>query len=286
MTSETAGLPAGPATRRVWVCAGRTIPLDRTAVMGILNVTPDSFSDGGRWAGPEGAAEHGRRLEAEGAAVVDLGGQSTRPGHAEVEPKEEIARVVPVLERLVPSLSVPVSIDTYKPAVARAALRAGAHLVNDEHGFQGDPEMARLVAEFGCPAILMHWDRGFPQGKGDPVGRVKRFLERSLEIARQSGIDEGRVVLDPGIGFFKTPQENLEILRRMGELKSLGRPLLVGVSRKSVIGYVLGGGPAERLEGTLATTVLAAVQGVELVRVHDVLANARALKMAEAVLGL
>ncbi len=268
-------------------CRGRALVLGkRTLLVGIVNATPDSFSDGGRWAGPEGAAEHGRRLEAEGAAVVDLGGQSTRPGHAEVEPKEEIARVVPVLERLVPSLSVPVSIDTYKPAVARAALRAGAHLVNDEHGFQGDPEMARLVAEFGCPAILMHWDRGFPQGKGDPVGRVKRFLERSLEIARQSGIDEGRVVLDPGIGFFKTPQENLEILRRMGELKSLGRPLLVGVSRKSVIGYVLGGGPAERLEGTLATTVLAAVQGVELVRVHDVLANARALKMAEAVLGL
>jgi len=267
-------------------CRGRALVLGkRTLLVGIVNATPDSFSDGGLWAGPAEAAEHGRRLEAEGAAVVDVGGQSTRPGHAEVGADEEIGRVVPVLERLVPSLSVPVSIDTYRPAVARAALRAGAHLVNDEHGFQGDPEMPRVVAEFGCPAILMHWDRGFPQGKGDPVDRVKRFLERSLEIARRSGIGEGRLVLDPGIGFFKTPQENLEILRRLGELKALGLPILVGVSRKSVIGHVLGGGPGERLEGTLATTVLAAVQGVELVRVHDVLENARALRMAEAVLG-
>jgi len=267
-------------------CRGRRLTLGgHTLLMGILNVTPDSFSDGGKWVDAETAGVQGRRMAAEGAAVIDVGGQSTRPGHAEISADEEICRVQPVLERLAADLSVPISIDTYKPAVARAALTAGAHLVNDVHGFQGDPAMAGVVAEFGCPAVLMHWDRQFPENPGDTIDAIKRFWARSLEIAAAAGVPDERLVLDPGIGFFKTPGQNLEILRRIGELRLFGRPLLVGVSRKSVIGRVLGSGPEDRLEGTLATTVLAVSMGVELVRVHDVLANARAVRMAEAVLG-
>lgn len=222
----------------------------------------------------------------EGAAAIDLGGQSTRPGSQdELSPADEIARVVPVLERLVPALAVPVSIDTYKPAVALAALAAGAHLVNDVRGFQGDPAMAAVVAEYGCPVILMHWDRGFAAEPGDSIEKLKRYFARSLALARSAGVGEERIILDPGIGFAKTPVQSLEITGRIGELRSLGFPLLLGISRKSAIGHALGGLPAEeRLEGTLATTVLAAAEGVEFIRVHDVRANLRAARTAEAVL--
>ena len=268
-------------------CRGRRLDLaGRTQLVGILNVTPDSFSDGGRWLEPEAAAAQGRRLAAEGAAMIDLGGQSTRPGHAEITPAEEIARVLPVLERLAAAgLAVPISIDTYKPAVARAALVAGAHLVNDIHGLQGDPAMARVVAEFGCPAVLMHHEREFSAASGDVMDRIKRYFDRSLATAAAAGIPAGRLILDPGIGFWKSQTENLEILARLEELKSFGLPLLLGVSRKSVIARVAGESPEARLEGTLATTALAARQGVELIRVHDVAANARALEMAVAILG-
>jgi len=222
----------------------------------------------------------------EGAAAIDLGGQSTRPGSQdELSAADEIARVVPVLERLVPALAVPISIDTHKPAVALAALAAGAHLVNDVHGFQGDPAMAAVVAEYGCPVILMHWDRGFAAEPGDAIEKIKRYFARSLAIARAAGIADERIILDPGIGFAKAPTQSLEIAGRIGELKSLGYPLLLGISRKSAIGHALGGlPPGERLEGTLATTVLAAAEEIEFVRVHDVLANFRAARTAEAVL--
>ena len=222
----------------------------------------------------------------EGAAAIDLGGQSTRPGSRdELSAADEIARVVPVLERLVPAVAVPVSIDTFQPAVALAALAAGAHLVNDVHGFQGDPAMAAVVAEYGCPVILMHWDRAFAAEPGDAIEKIKRYFERSLAIARAAGIPDERIILDPGIGFAKAPAQSLEITGRIGELKSLGFPLLLGISRKSALGHALGGlPPAERLEGTLATTVLAAAEEVEFVRVHDVRANFRAARTAEAVL--
>jgi len=228
----------------------------------------------------------GRRLESEGAAAIDLGGQSTRPGERiELSAAEEIARVLPVLERLVPALAVPISIDTHQPEVARAALAAGAHLVNDVRGFQGDPAMAAAVAEYACPVILMHWDRGFAAMPGDAIEKLKRYFARSLEIARAAGVPEERIILDPGIGFAKAPSQSLEITGRIGELKSLGFPLLLGISRKSAIGHALGGlPPEERLEGTLATTVLAAAEEIEFVRVHDVLANFRAARTAEAVL--
>ncbi len=256
----------------------------RTVIVGILNATPDSFSDGGLWKTPADAAARARRMVEEGAGIIDIGGQSTRPGHAEISPEEEIARVRPILERLAPNPPAPISIDTYKPRVARAALGSGAHLINDEHGFQGDPEMAVVAAEFGCPVILMHCESGFAAAPGDALDRIRRFFARSLEIAARAGVREGRLILDPGIGFHKTQPQNLEILARISELGSFGLPLLLGVSRKSVIGHVLGGTPQERLEGTLATTALAVSQGVAFIRVHDVLANVRAARMAEAIL--
>lgn len=266
-------------------CRGRVLPLGgRTHIVGILNATPDSFYDGGRWADPAAAAGQAARLAAEGAAAIDLGGQSTRPGHREISAAEEIARVVPVLERIVTALELPISIDTYKPEVARAALAAGAHWLNDVHGLQGEPAMAEVAAEFGCPVVIMHYDRRFADDVGEPIGRLLGYFERSLAIAAGAGVPAERLVLDPGMGFFKTPAQQLAILRRIGELKTLGCPVLVGVSRKSLIGHVLGGGdPADRLEGTLAVTALAVQQGIDFIRVHDVAANVRAARMAEAI---
>ena len=265
-------------------CGGRELAVGgRTRIVGILNVTPDSFSDGGRFAEVEAAVEQGKRMAAEGAAMIDVGGQSTRPGHTEISAEEEIARVRPVLEKLAAAVDIPLSIDTYKPAVALAALAAGAQVLNDVHGFQGDPEMARVAAERGCPVILMHNDRDFAGSPGDTMEKIAAFFRRSLALARGAGVAEDRVILDPGIGFAKTQAQNLEILGRLAELKALGRPLLIGVSRKSVIGRVTGGTADDRLEGTLASTVLAVAQAVEFVRVHDVRANARAIVMAEAV---
>ena len=281
MPASTAASP-----RLLLDCRGRTLALGgRIQAVGILNVTPDSFFDGGRWDEPAAALAQLGRLVREGAAAIDVGGQSTRPGHAEVSPEEELARVLPVLRAAGAGDGPPLSIDTYRAAVARAALAAGAHLVNDIHGFQGDPHMPAVVAEAGCPAILMHHDRGFPGLAGDPIEAIKRYFERSLGKAAAASIPAERLILDPGIGFFKSPAQNLEILRRLGELRALGRPLLLGASRKSIIGRVLAeADPGERLEGTLAITVLAALQGVELIRVHDVRANLRAARMAEAIL--
>lgn len=272
-------------TPRVLDCRGRPLSLGgETRLVGIVNATPDSFFDGGRLPDAAAAAARAAALVGEGAAAVDVGGQSTRPGHAEVPEAEEIARVVPVIERAAPDLAVPISIDTYRPAVARAALAAGAHLVNDVRGFQGDPELARVVAAHGCPVILMHNDPGFGGAPGDAVARIRGFFERSLEIADRAGVARDRVILDPGIGFAKEAAHSLEILGRLDELRRLGFPLLVGASRKSSLGHALGGlPPEERLEGTLAATALAVWQGVELLRVHDVRANLRAARVARAI---
>ncbi len=225
----------------------------------------------------------GLKLVNEGAAMLDLGGQSTRPGFAEISVEEEIARVVPVVSALVAKTSVPLSIDTYKPAVARAALAAGAHVLNDIHGFQGDEALASTAAEFGCAVILMHNDAAFKAAHLDPIAAMLAFFDRSLAIAARAGVVRQKIVLDPGIGFGKTQEQNLELLARLDELRVLGLPLLLGASRKSVIGNVLSLPPEERLEGTLATTALAVWQGVEFIRVHDVCANARAAKTAAAI---
>jgi dihydropteroate synthase len=276
--------PTQGAELRQLKCRDRAVAVGReTLLVGILNVTPDSFFDGEKFATVAPAIAQASRLVEEGAAVIDVGGQSTRPGYEEISTGEEIDRVVPVIAALVPRLPVPVSVDTYKPAVARAALQAGAHLLNDIHGLQRNPELAGLAAEFGCPVVVMHNDAAFRDTPGDPIYKIKVFFDRSLEIAGQAGLAEDLIILDPGIGFAKTQRQNLEILARLAELKALGFPLWLGASRKSVIGNVLALPPEERLEGTLATTALAVWQGVEFIRVHDVRANARAAKMAAAI---
>ena len=267
------------------LCRDRRLVIDGTPhIVGILNVTDDSFFDGGQHYSLPAAVSHARQLVAEGASVIDIGGQSTRPGHVEVGPEEEIRRVVPVIRELVRHVAVPLSIDTYHAAVADAALTAGAHLVNDIHGLQRDPAMAGIIARHGAAAIVMHNDPAFKQTPGDVIEKIKIFLTHSLAIADSAGINLHRIILDPGIGFAKTQPQNLEILARLSELHVLARPLLLGVSRKSVISHVLDLPPDERLEGTLALTVLAVSRGVQFHRVHDVRANHRAARMAAAVL--
>ena len=273
------------APSRELLCRDRRLVLDGTPlIVGILNVTDDSFFDGGHHNSLAAALSHARLLIAEGASVIDVGGQSTRPGYVEVGPEEEIRRVVPVIRELVRHTAAPISIDTYHASVADAALAAGAHLVNDVHGLQRDPAMAGVIARHGAAAILMHNDPDFRDRPGDVIEKIKTFLTRTLAIAATAGIDPQRILLDPGIGFAKTQPQNLEILARLGELHALGHPLLLGASRKTVISHVLDLPPDERLEGTLAITALAVNQGVQFHRVHDVRANHRAALMAAAVL--
>jgi len=256
---------------------------DAPKIVGILNVTPDSFYDGGRHQDLAAAVRQAKQMAAEGAAMIDLGGQSTRPGHTAISAEAEIARVVPVIQALAGRLAIPLSIDTDKPAVALAAFAAGATVLNDVSGFHGDPELRELAAQHGCQVILMHQEAGFADTTGATMERMLVFLHRALAHALAAGVARDRVILDPGIGFAKTPAQNLEILARLGELRVLGCPLLLGASRKSIIGRVLEEPPDERLEGTLATTALAVWQGVEYLRVHDVRANRRAALMAQAV---
>ncbi len=256
---------------------------DEPRIVGILNVTPDSFFDGGRFTAVDAAVAQAHRLVSEGAAMIDLGGQSTRPGYTEVPVEEEIRRVVPVITALSASLPVPLSIDTYRSPVARAALAAGAHVLNDIHGLLRDPALAGVAAEFGCPLVVMHNEPGFNEDPADPLPRMLRYFDRCLATATHAGIPAERVILDPGIGFAKTQEQNLAILARLPELRALGRPLFLGASRKSVVSHVLDLPAAERLEGTLAITSLAAWHGVELLRVHDVQANLRAARMAAAL---
>jgi dihydropteroate synthase len=257
--------------------------------MGVVNVTPDSFSDGGMSHDPEAAIAHGRELAAAGAEILDVGGESTRPGAEAVPEGEELRRVVPVIQGLV-AADGEVSVDTSKAAVAAAALDAGAGIVNDVTALRGDPEMAALCAERGATVVLMHM-RGEPRTMqedpryDDVVAEVKAFLAERLQAATAAGIAEERVWLDPGIGFGKTAAHNMELLRRLGELRELGRPLVIGTSRKSFIGKVDGSAAGERLGGTIASSVLAAAEGAEVLRVHDVAEVRQALTVAAAILG-
>ena len=260
-----------------------------TKLMGVVNVTPDSFSDGGLYLDPEAAIAHGRQLAAAGAEILDVGGESTRPGAEAVPEEEELRRVIPVIQGLV-ATQVQISIDTSKAAVAAAALDAGAEIVNDVTALRGDREMAALLAKRGATVVLMHM-RGEPRTmQDDPryedvVAEVKAFLAERLEAASAAGIVEDRVWLDPGIGFGKTVAHNMELLRRLGELRDLGRPLVIGTSRKSFIGKVDGSAADERLGGTIASSVLAAAEGAEVLRVHDVAEVRQALAVATAILG-
>jgi dihydropteroate synthase len=255
--------------------------------MGIVNVTPDSFSDGGLFLDADAAVQHGRELAAEGAAVLDVGGESTRPGAEPVSAEEEAERVVPVVEQLAAE-GVRVSIDTSKLEVARAALDAGATLVNDVAAFRFAPELAGLVAERGADCVLIHM-LGEPRTMqrdpryDDVVSEVRAFLEERLAFAVAEGVPEERVWLDPGIGFGKSVEHNLELLRRLDEIVAIGRPVVVGTSRKSFLGKLAGGRPEdERLPGTIATNVLALERGANVFRVHDVAPVLDALRVAAA----
>lgn len=257
--------------------------LPLTLVAGILNVTPDSFSDGGQYRAVEAAVERAYAMIAEGADWIDLGGESTRPGHAAVSESEELARVLPVIDAFGGALPVPLSIDTTKATVARAALARGATIVNDQWGLQGDAAMADVVAEAGAHVVVMHNQRGHEYA--DIVGDVRAFLERSLVIAERAGIPRARVIVDPGFGFGKTPAQNLELLQRLGELLDLGQRILIGTSRKSMIGHVLTDTTTDdRIEGTAATVALGIAFGADIVRVHDVKAMVRVARMTDAIL--
>jgi len=260
-----------------------------TELMGVVNVTPDSFSDGGLYLDPEAAIAHGLELAEAGAEILDVGGESTRPGADPVGEEEELRRVVPVIRGLVGSQSR-TSVDTSKAVVAAAALDAGAEIVNDVTALRADPEMGALCAERGATVVLMHM-LGEPRTMqedpryDDVVTEVKAFLAERLEAAVAAGIDEERVWLDPGIGFGKTAAHNMELLRRLGELRELGRPLVVGTSRKSFIARVDGSPADQRLGGTIASSVLAAAEGADVLRVHDVAEMRQALAVATAILG-
>lgn len=258
-------------------------------LMGVVNVTPDSFSDGGLYLDPAAAVAHGRELAEAGADILDVGGESTRPGAEAVSVEEELRRVVPVVEGLT-AVEAEVSVDTSKAAVAAAALEAGATIVNDVTALRSDPEMAVLCAERGATVVLMHM-LGDPRTMqedpryGDVVEEVRGFLAERLAAALAAGIEEERIWLDPGIGFGKTPAHNMELLRRLGELRELGRPLVVGTSRKSFIGKVDGSAAGERLGGTIASSILAAAEGAEVLRVHDIAEMRQALAVAAAIIG-
>jgi dihydropteroate synthase len=281
----------GPARWSWPLRGGRRVDIGgRVLLMGVVNVTPDSFSDGGAFLECSAAVEHALRLVAEGAAIVDVGGMSTRPGAAEVPEAEELRRVVPVIDGIRARSEAAISVDTYRVEVARRAWEAGADIVNDISAFTFDPAMLAFLAGHAVPAVAMHM-RGTPRDmQDDPryddvVGEVRAFLAGVLQRAREAGVPDGRVAVDPGIGFGKTVAHNLELLRGLCRLRELGGPVLLGASRKSFIGKVLGGGAAGRLEGTLSVSALAVAGGADVVRVHDVAANLRAVRMAEAVTG-
>ncbi|MCD8125869.1 MAG: dihydropteroate synthase [Lachnospiraceae bacterium] len=255
----------------------------RCYIMGILNVTPDSFSDGGRFDKLDAALFHAEEMAKQGADIIDVGGESTRPGHTVITDEEEIGRVVPVIEGIRRRLDIPVSIDTYKGAVAEAALRAGADLVNDVWGFKHDPRVAELTAQYGAACCLMH--NRHEAVYDDFLPDVLRDLEESVAIARRAGVPDEKIILDPGVGFGKTYEMNLEIIHHVEFLKKLGFPVLLATSRKSVIGLTLNLPADQRLEGTLATTVMGVMKGCAFVRVHDVAENRRAIQMTEAILG-
>lgn len=264
-------------------CRDRELELGkRTLIMGILNVTPDSFSDGGEYNGLEEAIKHAQKMIDEGADIIDIGGESTRPGHTQISDDEEIARVVPVIKKVV-ELGAIVSVDTYKYRVAEAAFEAGAHILNDIWGLQYDNgEMAKVVKKYNVPVIAMH-NQVEKEYEKDIILSIKEFFKKTYDIAHKNGILRESVILDPGIGFGKGIDENLEVLSRLEELREEGR-ILLGASRKRFIGTILNDlPPQERVEGTVATTVIGIEKGVDIVRVHDVLANKRAAMVADKI---
>jgi dihydropteroate synthase len=255
---------------------------ERTYIMGILNVTPDSFSDGGDFVDIEAAISHAKQMVQDGADIIDIGGESTRPGSQELGEEDELKRIIPIIERLSKEIDVPISIDTYKAIVAEKAILAGALIVNDIWGMQKDPKMAQIIAKYQVPVIIMHNQLGTEYSR-DIMEEMCIFLRHSIDLGLQAGIKLGNMILDPGIGFGKTPEQNVIVMTRLGELNDLGCTVLLGTSRKSFIGKILDLVPKERVEGTVATTVMGIVQGVDIVRVHDVKENLRAAKVTDAI---
>jgi dihydropteroate synthase len=264
---------------------------ERTLIMGIINTTPDSFSDGGRFSGPMTAVEEAIRMVEEGADLIDIGGESSRPGSDPVSEKEELRRVIPVIRGLSGKISVPLSVDTMKASVAREALAEGAEIINDISAMNYDDRMAGVVAEAGAAVILMHM-RGLPKTMqtGDLhyhslLGEVIAFLKERIDSALESGIAPVQIMIDPGLGFGKSALDNMRLIRHLSEFKILGRPILTGVSRKSFIGHVTGGSPRERVEGTAASVTAAILNGSRVIRVHDVKTMKKVAAMADALAG-
>ncbi|NMA97134.1 MAG: dihydropteroate synthase [Phyllobacteriaceae bacterium] len=258
----------------------------RALVMGILNVTPDSFSDGGTHNAVDSALAHARQMLAEGADIIDIGGESTRPGSEPVGVQEELDRVMPVIDAIrAAGITAPISIDTMKPLVAEQALQAGADIINDVNGLQAAPEMAEVAELHGTPVIAMHWDRTWT-AETDAIPAMINWFKTTFDIARKAGVSADRIILDPGFGFTKTLNQNYNILRQLPELQRAfpSNAILVGTSRKSMIGKLLDNQPSERLAGTLATTVQGYDRGGHIFRVHDVAANRDALRVAQAIL--
>ena len=270
-------------------CADKTLDLTHPLVMGVLNVTPDSFSDAGRFASPDEAVQHGLRLAAEGAALVDVGGESTRPGAQPVTAEEELRRVLPVIEQLRRATTAVISIDTSKPEVMRAAASAGAGFINDVRALR-EPGALEAAAASGCGLCLMHM-QGEPRTMQvaphyrDVVGEVRAFLAARVAACRDAGIDAARITIDPGFGFGKSLEHNLTLLRHLPELAAGGPPVLVGLSRKSTVGKLTGREPGERVYGSVALAVIAALKGAHIIRAHDVAATVDALRVAAAVAG-
>ncbi len=265
----------------------RELRFDRTLVMGILNVTPDSFSDGGLHRSVEGAVDHGMAMVDQGADIIDIGGESTRPGAAPTSIKEELSRVIPLIKGLAPSLNIPISIDTRHAEVARQAVDIGAEIINDVSGI-GDPGMIDVLKDTGAAAIVMHM-RDEPTNMqsntiyDDIVGDIGGFLVSRIENAVLAGIDRSRMAIDPGIGFGKDVKGNLDIIRRLREFRSYGRPILVGASRKGFIGKIVGGGPDERMTGSLTVASAAIMNGANIIRAHDVLETVKMARMTDAI---
>ncbi len=255
----------------------------KTIVMGILNVTPDSFSDGGEYNSIELAKEQCQKMMSEGADIIDIGGESTRPGSKAVSESEEINRVIPVLKNLKEKFDVFISIDTSKANVAKVALENGANMINDVWGLQKEPEIAKYIAKYNVPVVIMH-NKENTEYDQDIIESMKAFFEKSLEIAYSAGIKKENIILDPGIGFGKDSEQNIEVMARLDELKVLGFPLLLGTSRKSMIGYILDLPSDERVEGTIATNVIGVMNGYDIIRVHDVIEHVRAMKVIDRIL--
>lgn len=255
----------------------------QTYIMGILNVTPDSFSDGGDYTDTDKAVEHARDMIRAGAVMIDVGGESTRPGYTMISDEEEIRRIVPVIKRLSVETEAVISVDTYKPEVARAALESGAHIINDIWGLQSDPKMIEVAVEYQVPVVIMHNQDG--TNYRNLMEDVKNFLKESIEIALKAGLKKENIILDPGIGFGKNMEQNMEVMANLSQIRELGYPVLLGTSRKRMIGAILNQDqPKMRVNGTVATTVMGIMQGVDIVRVHDVKENAEAAKVTDAIM--